>query len=553
MPNAPLIFTGMPLTDLRAHSPVSPPVLAPAPGRAERLSLRLMQVGALAVALAVGILHVFELDRFFVPKELVLHLTATAAGLLAFRALQRVELTRVDLLLVSYLMWSAVSAALATNPWVAFRAVAISFSSVVIFWVARALAEGGLQRSVAAGTGFAVFATATTALLQTYGVETLLFSENRVPGGTLGNRNFVAHAAAFGAPIIIYAALTARRIGGYLFWCIAAGAISAAVVLTRSRAGWLAFGAGLTVVLVSMIIASPLRRDGKSWRRLIGIVLLSGAGVAAALYLPNTLRWRSGNPYLESMQRMVDYQEGSGRGRLVQYEHSLLMTVRHPLLGVGPGNWAVEYPDHAARRDPSLSASEAGMTSNPWPSSDWIAFVSERGPLGALLIGLALVTMTLSALRQMRRSLDLEEAARMTTVIATVVAAVASGAFDAVLLLALPSLIVWAALGALWKPELPLAGTARWFPRALFVVCLIVSAAGTFRSASQLVSMHIYANRTDRESLIRAARIDPGNYRVHLRLAQSGPRAERCEHARAAHSLYPHAATARRLSRRCPD
>ena len=45
----------------------------------------------------------------------------------------------------------------------------------------------------------------------------------------------------------------------------------------------------------------------------------------------------------------------------------------------------------------------------------------------------------------------------------------------------------------------------------------------------------------------RAAQIDPANYRIHLRLARSGNRAQRCEHARAAHALFPSAEAARDL------
>ena len=57
--------------------------------------------------------------------------------------------------------------------------------------------------------------------------------------------------------------------------------------------------------------------------------------------LPNRLEWKSDSPYLDSAAGLVNYKEGSGRGRLVQYGNSLRMTVAHPLFGVGPGNWPV--------------------------------------------------------------------------------------------------------------------------------------------------------------------------------------------------------------------
>src|SRR5207302_9080138 len=100
-----------------------------------RLALRVLRIGAIAVILAVTTFHAFELDRFFVPKELVLHLAAALAGLCVIGALWRMSLTRVDLLLAGYLALSALSALFATNRWLAMRALAVTASSVLLFWI----------------------------------------------------------------------------------------------------------------------------------------------------------------------------------------------------------------------------------------------------------------------------------------------------------------------------------------------------------------------------------------------------------------------------------
>src|SRR5207248_3075156 len=123
--------------------------------------------------------------------------------------------------------------------------------------------------------------------------------------------------------------------------------------------------------------------------------------VAAALVIPNTLHWRGRDPYLQSVRRVADYQQGSGRGRLVQYTQSLIMALHHPLFGAGPGNWPAGYPAHATRNDPSMNESEPGMTSNPWPSSDWIACVSERGFIAFVLFALILLGLAVNAVRQL--------------------------------------------------------------------------------------------------------------------------------------------------------
>jgi hypothetical protein len=83
------------------------------------------------------------------------------------------------------------------------------------------------------------------------------------------------------------------------------------------------------------------------------------------------------------------------------------------------------------------------------------------------------------------------------------------------------------------------------------ILVILIAILGGARSALQLTAMHTYTTRSDRASLARAARIDPGNFRLQLRLARGGR--GRCEHARAAHALYPHAQVARGLSRGCGE
>jgi O-antigen ligase len=533
-----------------------------------RLALRVLQLGALAIVFAVVPWREFELDRFFVPKELVLHLTAVMAAFALVRGSRRFRLERVDLLLAGYVLLSVVSAVIATNGWSAFRAVAISASGVTIFWAARAVARAGLARPLLSGLAVAVVLGTATSLVQAYGVESDYFSINRAPGGTFGNRNFIAHLAAFGLPLVLFRTLTARH--WYTFLAGGAGAmlVVGSLVLTRSRAGWLAFGAVLLVLAAGMLFSRALRAEGRLWARLVGVVVLAGAGAIGAVLVPNALQWRSDNPYLESLRGVANYQEGSGAGRLVQYRQSMSMAATAPLLGVGPGNWAVRYPEHAAPRDPSLSGGTPGTTSNPWPSSDWVAFVSERGVPAALLLALALGSLVFGALRRVARARDRDDALAALSILAVVGALAVAGLFDAVLLLAWPTFFAWAALGALAPPGADVApgdvsaydtaaGTDRFgvLRVVALVFALAAAVAGSVRSTAQLTAMGIYANRSDATWLVRAAHIDPGNYRLRVRLARPASglaRSERCAHASAAHAMFPSAQEARNLHRRCP-
>ena len=541
------------LSGAEASPPPPPP--PPQPERNDRIALRLLQLGAAAVVLMATTYKSFELDRFFIPKELVLHATALSAGFFALRGVKRVQFSRVDMLLLGYLALCLLSVVTATNVWLGIRAFTISASAIAIFWTARSLRTVGLERQLLAALAVAVVLAALTSALQTYGVRTDLFSINRAPGGTLGNRNFIAHVAAFGLPVVLLTTLRARA-AGFVVGSIGAALVTASLIITRSRAGWLAALAAMAVLLFAMFYSPALRAFRRGWLRLAAVAVVATAAVVAALTMPNQLRWRSDNPYLESVRGVANFQEGSGRGRLVQYRRSMRMVTQQPILGVGPGNWAVEYPKHAAPRDPSLNNSEPGTTANPWPSSDWVASLSERGLPATLLLLAFFIGISFTSIRQLMRAQSVDEAMAAATLVATLAATLVAGLFDAVLLLALPVLLVWATLGALWVPlphhfKLP-EKSANRIMFALLVVCAI----GVVRSTSQLTAMGLYSAAPNRRALSIASLIDPGSYRVHVRLARSGSglkRTSRCEHALAARALYPSASEARGLSRGCRE
>lgn len=530
-----------------------------APSRLDRAALVLVQLGAVAVVLAALPYKSFDLDRFFVPKELALHIAAVGAALLCLASRQRLTLARVDWLLIGFLALSTASAVLATNHWNAERALAISWSSAVLFWVSRTLRRAGVARALLWGLAIAGTLGAVTALIQAYGIRTDYFSLNRSPGGTFGNRNFMAHLGAIIAPTIVYCGLTARRSAGNLFAAVLLGIIAASQVLSRSRAAWLALlAAGIPLAVVAWLTRDrwAVRDTG---RRLMVLGAVAGVGVVLALLLPNALEWKSDNPYLESVTGIVNYQQGSGHGRLVQYTNSLRMTLAHPLFGVGPGNWSVVYPRFASRGDPSLTSADDGMTSNPWPSSDWVAFASERGIPAIVLLALTLVALLALAAWHARVGRGPEGLLGAFALAGTVIATIVVGAFDAVLLIAPPALFVWVVLGALVEPVATTRkrGLGRGVPQWAPVVVFAIGAVAVLRSAFQVASMATYTGATRLSTIERAALFDPGSYRIALRVAQADLEHGRCDRARSrarhARDLYPMAEAPREVLAACGE
>jgi O-antigen ligase len=275
----------------------------------------------------------------------------------------------------------------------------------------------------------------------------------------------------------------------------------------------------------------------------------------AAIALPNRLNWNSDSPYLDSAMRIADYSSGSGRGRIAQYLNSGRMALDNPLLGVGPGNWAVLYPRFAPAGDKSLA--DDGRAANPWPSSDWVAFVSERGALAAVCLLAVFCLLFFGAFRDWSALGSSEAVLARLASIGTIVATVGVSAFDAVLLLGAPALLAWSVIGAtsgIGRRGRDVIMSAR--ARVVGVLALlVVQAASLARSAAQIRAIALVGTGWRRAGWVSGADWDPGSYRANLRAAELLANARRCAasrtYARRALSLSPDAPAAKRALRAC--
>jgi hypothetical protein len=542
---------GFPLLEDAPVYPALPPAAARGADRFAGAILGLCLIAVVVVALPY---KPFELDRYFVPKELVLHAGALILVVAVMFRSRTFDVDLADRLIAIFLVLSAVSALFATNHWAAQRALAVSVSSAIVFWSARRLGVE-MRRPLMIAASIATVCAAASALAQAYGLDTEYFTLARAPGGTLGNRNFMAHIAAIGLSAIAWSTVTARRSMGALIGSLGAGVVAAALVLSRSRAAWLAAAVSAAVLILPVMVSRKYwdrQRVGGRFARL-ALAMVIGALIAVAL--PNRLNWNSESPYLDSARGVVDFRKGSGRGRVAQYRNTLRMAVSHPVLGVGPGNWPVGYVRFAPSNDKSLA--DDGMTANPWPSSDWAAFASERGFLAALALLGALSAIFFGAFRGWSTLTDGDAVLARLALIGTLAAAMVVSAFDASLLLAAPAMLVWTILGTT-------AGSrkgAREFtvsPRARAIALLVTAlfaAAAVARSTAQTIAMESVGRGGRTAGWVAAAAWDPGSYRINVRVAELYTRRGRCAtargYARRAAALFPNAPAPQRILRRC--
>src|SRR3981081_924858 len=245
---------------------------------ADRTVRTIIQIGVILAVVVALPYKLFELDRYFVPKELVLHAAALLVALFLVARRRSLSFDLADSLLILFLLWSAASALFATNHWLAQRALGVSVSSAIVFWGARSVVEQGSYRTILIAAAVATVCAALLSLAQAYGLDSEYFSTNRAPGGTFGNRNFVAHIAVIGLPSLVWCTVTARRPFGALLGSLGGAVLGAALVLSRSRAAWLAVAACAIVLLVPMIASRKYWRDGRIGGRFARLTLAAAIG-----------------------------------------------------------------------------------------------------------------------------------------------------------------------------------------------------------------------------------------------------------------------------------
>ncbi|MEA3245959.1 MAG: O-antigen ligase family protein [Gemmatimonadota bacterium] len=513
-------------------------------------------VAAVGGALAATTFRSFDLDRFFLPKELALQVGAgVAAVVLASRRGPR-RWSVADLLLLAWVAMSVASGIGATSGWHALRALAITGGGAAMFWAGAALRAAGRGRHVAVILAVAATAASASALAQAYGFDWTVFATNRAPGGTLGNRNFVAHVAALAVPLLIWITATAGGATGIVLGAAGLLGNTAVLVLSRTRAAWLALAVWLVVAGAVAWRSRDVTRAAVVPRRGRVVLAALATGIVLALVIPNTLDWRSDSPYLDSVRGVVNYREGSGAGRLRQYTNSIKLTRAHPLLGVGPGNWAAEYPAVASRDDPSLSDA-TGMASNPWPSSDWVAALSERGIPATLALAALVLVLLMNSWRGWRDSVY-SSRDRLAALAggSIVLVAACEGMFDAVSLLAFPTVLIWASAGALIPAGRPVrTSTASARGRTYIAGAMAVAWLGfAAMTAGKIRAMRLYSTGT-LDGVRAAATYDPGSYRIQLRAAELLAGRGLCRlayhNATQAYALFPHASAPQAILARC--
>ncbi len=152
---------------------------------------------------------------------------------------------------------------------------------------------------------------------------------------TFGLHNSFAGYLLLAWPAALLAAQQARR--PLLRWVYLAASLylAATLVLTYSRASWVAFGVQL-LGIAGYLVWRYLRDRGAGKQLGWGLGALA-ALILGALALP---------PVRAVLPTLVNFQDYSMQGRLRFWQAALEIFRDHPLVGVGLGNFAYVYPQY---------------------------------------------------------------------------------------------------------------------------------------------------------------------------------------------------------------
>jgi O-antigen ligase len=167
-------------------------------------------------------------------------------------------------------------------------------------------------------------------------------------GGIFGNTNDMALHVVTLLPIAIALMFGARGLARKLFFGGCSAVMLAAIVLSYSRGAFL----GLIVVLIFMgMKLGPQHRFGI----MLAVLVLAGA---VLLLAPDNYGGRLLSIFIPSLDR-----GGSANARRGELFRSLYIALRHPLLGIGMGNYQNEmsYTGHVTHNAYTQVAAEMGI------------------------------------------------------------------------------------------------------------------------------------------------------------------------------------------------
>lgn len=382
--------------------------------------------------------------------------------------------------------------------------------------VTSTLEPGSVARTLVGWVGAGAIIS-VIGISQYFGLAFEALPSSANPSATFYHRNAAAEYLIGIIPFGWYLAQRASARWPRTFYIAITALCTIYLVFTRCRGAWI----GLSIAALIVWIAarrSPSRSLLKGNRQILGVL---AAAALLAFFLPDRITTPGAQHFDEkkdsALSALTSIADGSGhRGRFNLWSHTLRMSLDHPLLGVGLGNWEFIYPDYARGDQMNVNASPRR------PHNDLLWILSETGIAGLAAFAVLVLLAVRSGLNALARG---DRRALAAACLVVVLAHLGDGVFNFPRERVTPAFLFWFACGGLWvidpRPS-PLVPS-----RGIFVGagCLILLA--TYVTATRLAYdvYHLRVHRAERQQdwdqVIRQAEAasEIGDYRANTFIA----------------------------------
>ena len=355
---------------------------------------KLVRIGVMALVIFVALIGFGQFtDNRILKVTLVYLVVPPLVGLWLGRcALQgrfSIDNSRLYLPLLVYLSISILALLGASNSLLAAEDLAFQFCLFALWIVVahhfRDLAQVMKLLWVVVLTALvvAVIGILLPVVLQSRGIQILSVS-------TLGNPNFVAHYLDVILPLAGAMLLLPGRKRNRVVLVITLVTTGFLMLLTHSRAGWLAVG-------IALVFGLYARKVRTRWVRVavLGAVVLALLSPSLGLVADN-VHLGGEVPFSGRLDALIqevwervksgfDPGDFSVAQRFIIWADTLSLIHAHPLLGVGPGNYVLELPPHRTVLRHQIQKELVGLREVPmtWHAhNEYLEFWSESGILG---------------------------------------------------------------------------------------------------------------------------------------------------------------------------
>jgi len=350
---------------------------------------------ALAVVVLVPLVFSVKLDNAAEPKLSVLTFMLGAAliawGLWGCRGFGALITAPIVLLGLARLGWGLLTKVTATNPGLGRLHIATQGAFLGVFCLVG-LAAGTVtaRRRLHVALMCVSAPIAVYGILQYFGADPVSWASPNEAFSTLGNRNFAGEFLVGVIPLALVGTIGAGELGRKPYGILTA-LLLVHLGLTFTRGAWVGAAAGL-VVLLLLLRRDRVRRSERLRVRaghwIVGALLALAAALALLLTQP-------GRAVAGRATSLRGWKGESVRIRLDAYRVASRLFAANPVLGVGAGNFRIEYPPYkgevVARAEVRRGA-RLGEAHN-----DYLETLAETGAPGFLLL-LAVVVLAVRTL-----------------------------------------------------------------------------------------------------------------------------------------------------------